>query len=730
MSLKITRPNTKNFDQPLTTDYSNQFANFLVEHGLEPDPKKGLVADGSIGRAYINVGGQRKLVGWYQLWLDQASPFGRLGDYRVSADQPTAVWKPENRKRQVMTKAEKAEIAKLQKQAEVKQQKKYSKAAKKAQALWESALPCEKHPYLEKKQVLSYGLKIDEHGNLLIPLYDKQLTIVGLQFIDPDGNKKFLTGSKKASSFFMLGKEILKTSNIINYAEGYATAASIYADLSQPVIVAFDAYNLQPVAEVMFEFFADKKHVFIADNDDSKTGEKEASKACQYIKKQKGLAEVLMPESKGDYNDHKNELTTDTALNGELLPALNKLDLPDEIDFQRSANGRFLNTKDNIAGVLQTHSIDVRYNVIKKRMEIEVPNMKFIADMKEEASLIEIEDRCINMGIPHAKVRDYLKILAHEYNPVKEWIESQPWDGQSRMQAFMDSLTTQESNQLKEIIMRKWLISCVAAAYEEAGVELEGILVLQGAQGLGKTLWFKRLCDYEKGWLLEGATLNPSDKDSVKRAVSHWIVELGEIESTFKKSDIDQLKAFVTAKTDELRLPYDRAFTTYQRRTAFYASVNAREFLTDTSGNRRFWVLAVKDIDVNHGVDMQQLWAEVKETMYIKGQKNWFLSPDERELLQESNEIYRTQSSVEDLLLEHVDFQSVHPKPVQMTKLLRDLGIKSPRMPDFKEAARVLHERGIEPRRTNGKKVYDISYEPIDDDTGGGGYNFGGAVDD
>jgi hypothetical protein len=100
-------------------------------------------------------------------------------------------------------------------------------------------------------------------------------------------------------------------------------------------------------------------------------------------------------------------------------------------------------------------------------------------------------------------------------------------------------------------------------------------------------------------------------------------------------------------------------------------------------------------------------------------------------LLQESNEIYRTQSSVEDLLLEHVDFQSVHPKPVQMTKLLRDLGIKSPRMPDFKEAARVLHERGIEPRRTNGKKVYDISYEPIDDDFGGGSsYNFGGAVDD
>ena len=717
MTLKITRPSKpKNFNTPFTTDYLHQFSQFLAEHGLEPDPKKGLIADGSIGRAYINVGGQRKLVGWYQLWTDQSVPFGRLGDYRVSADQPTAIWKPENSQRRRITKKQKEEIAELQRQAEVKQAEKYSRSAKRAQSLWEKATPCEKHPYLENKKVLSYGLRMDEHNNLMIPLYDKQMTIVGIQYIDEHGGKRFLTGSKKSGSFFILGSEILKSSDILNYAEGYATAASIYADYSQPVIVAFDAYNLTPVAEVMFEFFADRKHVFVADNDDSQTGEKEATKACQYIRKNKGQAEVLMPETKGDYNDHKNELEEVESVEGEVIPALRKLDLPVEYDFQRNASGRFLNTKDNINGVLKTHEVDVRYNVIKKRMEIEIPNMNFIADMKEEASLIEIEDRCINMGIPHTKVRDYLKVLAKEYNPVKEWIDSEPWDGNDRLPTFLNSLVTHDSNQLKEMLMKKWLISCVAAAYEVNGVELEGILVLQGAQGLGKTLWFKRLCNYDNGWLLEGATLNPSDKDSVKRAVSHWIVELGEIESTFKKSDIDQLKAFVTAKTDELRLPYDRAFTTYQRRTAFYASVNAREFLTDTSGNRRFWVLAVKDIDVNHGVDMQQLWAQVKETMYVPGQKNWFLSPDERELLQESNEIYRTQSSVEDLLLEHVDFESIDTKPVQMTKLLRDLGIKAPRMPDFKEASRVLHEKGIEARRTNGKKVYDIDYKAIEDD--------------
>ena len=568
---------------------------------------------------------------------------------------------------------------------------------------------------VEKKKVLSYGLRQNDQGVLMIPMYDSQLTIVGIQYISEDGSKKFLTGSKKSASFYILGGEILKTSDTVNYAEGYATAASYYADKSEPVVVAFDAYNLSPVAEVMFEYFKDRKHIFIADNDpDSNTGEKEAVKACQLIRGKKGQADVWMPETKGDYNDHKNATK---ALEGELMPTLKNVDIPVEFDFHKSSTGRFLNTKENIQGVLTIQGIRVVYNVIKKVMEIDIPNTTFIDDLKEDASLIEIENRCINMGIPHTKVSDYLKVLAKEYNPVKEWMESRPWDGRSRIQDFLDTIGSPENEKLKEMLMRKWLISCCAAACEPKGVELEGILVFQGAQGLGKTLWFKRLANYENGWLLEGATLNPSDKDSVKRAVSHWIVELGEIESTFKKSDIDQLKAFVTARSDELRLPYDRGFSRYQRRTAFYASVNAREFLTDTSGNRRFWVIPVRSINFNHGIDMQQLWAEVKETMYVPGQKNWFLSPDEREMLNDSNEIYRTQSSVEDLLLEHVRFESKTTKPVQMTKVLRDLGIANPRMPDFKEANRVLHERGIEPRRSNGKKVYDLDYDkPGDED--------------
>ena len=76
--------------------------------------------------------------------------------------------------------------------------------------------------------------------------------------------------------------------------------------------------------------------------------------------------------------------------------------------------------------------------------------------------------------------------------------------------------------------------------------------------------------------------------------------------------------------------------------------------------------------------------------------------------------LFKTQSTVEDLILEHVHFKSTHTKPVQMTKLLRDLGISQPRMPDIKDASRVLSANGLEPRKSNGKKVYDLDYTKVE----------------
>ena len=82
------------------------------------------------------------------------------------------------------------------------------------------------------------------------------------------------------------------------------------------------------------------------------------------------------------------------------------------------------------------------------------------------------------------------------------------------------------------------------------------------------------------------------------------------------------------------------------------------------------------------------------------------------------------------MVLQHVDFDSKATKPVQMTQFLRDLGISNPRMPDIKDAVRVLHEHGIEKRRTNGKNVYDLDYTPVEDSVSGSSGSFGGDYKD
>ena len=704
MSLKIKDINQKDFSRPLSGDAQQEFTDFLAANGMTPDPKKGLVVGGDVGRAYMIQ--TNKLHGWYQFWPDQPMPFGRCGDRTVSNDEPTATWKPSILGGRKFTEEELEGFSRVQAEKAAEIAAKHKKVAVEAQKEWES-LPeaTDSNAYLQSKGVTNHGLRQRADGAAVVPMLDAKLKITSLQYMYGDGFKKNLHGGKKQGSFFVIDPDSMRTAHTINYVEGYATGASYFADLGQPVVVCFDAFNITPVAETISKMFPRAKHVFIADFDDSATGEVQAVKAAQAVRSIGAQSEVLMPQSAGDYNDH--------ATKSELMPELNHIDVPAEVDWIKSEKNKLLNVKENVRAVLEINQIEVRYNAIKKDLEIIIPHQEFVADLKKDAVLAEVENRCIHLGCPSSKVQDYLKLLAKEFNPVKEWMESKPWDKHSRLKDFLD--TIKSSNEpLKEMLMRKWLVSCVAAACEPSGVSLEGILVFQGAQGLGKTLWFKRLADYDKGWLLEGATLNPSDKDSVKQAVSHWIVELGEIESTFKKSDIDQLKAFVTKKNDELRLPYDRTFTTYQRRTCFYASVNAREFLTDTSGNRRFWVVPVTAINADHGLDMQQVWAEVKETMYDQTKHDWYLTKEERDMLQDSNEYYRTQSSVEDLILENVQFKSTQTKPVQMTKLLRDLGINQPRMADIKDASRVLAAYGLEPRKSNGKKVYDLDYTAVE----------------
>ena len=135
--------------------------------------------------------------------------------------------------------------------------------------------------------------------------------------------------------------------------------------------------------------------------------------------------------------------------------------------------------------------------------------------------------------MPTKHVAQFLIRIADEnpYNPVATWIESRPWDGVSRVQAFCNTVTSPAP--LKDLLIRRWMLQAVAAAFSPNGIAAQGILTFVGQQNLGKTTWFERLAPEELDVVLTGHTLDPRNKDSVFVALSHWLVELGELDATF-----------------------------------------------------------------------------------------------------------------------------------------------------------------------------------------------------
>ena len=86
-------------------------------------------------------------------------------------------------------------------------------------------------------------------------------------------------------------------------------------------------------------------------------------------------------------------------------------------------------------------------------------------------------------------------------------------------------------DEVKELYITKWLLNVVNIAFNKGQYGSEGILVIQGAQGLGKTRWIKSIIPNEK-WVKTGLEIDPSDKDKVYQATKYWVTELGELDET------------------------------------------------------------------------------------------------------------------------------------------------------------------------------------------------------
>jgi len=216
------------------------------------------------------------------------------------------------------------------------------------------------------------------------------------------------------------------------------------------------------------------------------------------------------------------------------------------------------------------------------------------------------------------------------FHPIKEYLESQVWDGVQRAERiFITYLGAADTHYVRQVT-RKMLLAAVTRLYRP-GCKFDQMLVLIGPQGAGKSSLLAKL---GRKWFSDSLKTF-ENKEAGEHLQNGWIFEISEL-SAMKRSEVEEVKAFLSKTEDRYRVAYDRQVSEFPRKCVFFGTTNTREFLRDTTGNRRFWPVEVdpKRAELNHWEHLTdelvgQIWAEVL---------TWFRAGESLELDKEARE--------------------------------------------------------------------------------------------
>lgn len=175
--------------------------------------------------------------------------------------------------------------------------------------------------------------------------------------------------------------------------------------------------------------------------------------------------------------------------------------------------------------------------------------------------------------------------MANRWNPLVEWLDSLKWDGEERISYLLPMFLGCDPSDYNTAVMHLFMQGAVARAYEP-GIKFDYMLVLIGAQGLGKSTFLSRIAGNGE-WYCDN--LNTIEGDAATEKLrGMWILEMAELLATKRQKDVEGIKAFVTSRVDVIRPKYGRETEQRKRTCVFAGTTNNRHFLTDKTGNRRF----------------------------------------------------------------------------------------------------------------------------------------------
>lgn len=265
-------------------------------------------------------------------------------------------------------------------------------------------------------------------------------------------------------------------------------------------------------------------------------------------------------------------------------------------------------------------------------------------------------------------------------NLERERIEAIKWDGVSRLDTMLTRYLGAVNTEINRTLGAKTIIGMIARMCSPVPVEMHTMLVLEGAQGIGKSQFLKILGG-ERYVAYTGKYV--SDKSTYITLRGASVVEASEL-SGFRKSDQEDFKAFLTMSENVYEPKYKSLPVRETRRFVIIATTNDYEYLTEME-NRRIWPVHCNTCDlVSFAQDRDQLLAEAFSRWQAK--ETWWLDNDEhKQQLKSSHEdrmvelpyvdmissklIQKTEWST-DHILEHI----LHVDHIHWPKARRDVG--------------------------------------------------------
>ena len=362
---------------------------------------------------------------------------------------------------------------------------------------------------------------------------------------------------------------------------------------------------------------------------------------------------LTIPEVKQDYLAHsKARNTADLGEVGFSFAEATTTTDTEEGDPDSWLNELATDAKGNIANTLTNYALILQHdpNAIKGRVVYDEfrGEKRVVGNLQWErtggASWTDADTACLALYIDRTyklRSKDFLTMMLDAVtqgndfrrNVVQEFIEQAQWDGTPRVDNLFIKYLGAEDNDYSRMITRKSLVACVARAYKP-GVKYDQITVLVGSQGIGKSSILRKLAG-GGDLFMDSFTMDARSNKMQEGVRGAWIIEIPELEG-FYKQDMNVIKSFVSKQSDTYRPAYGREQIKVPRTCVFFATTNDGDFLRDSSGNRRFWILQCGEPQAPLSEltprEVAQVWAEAK-VIYDSGKEQLYLNKAESEEL-------------------------------------------------------------------------------------------------